>query len=143
MYTDKDLYSKILGKKKELDSFRPLSPDALARLKKEFEIEWTYNSNAIEGSTLTLGETRLVIERGITIGGKSLREHLDAKNHVEAIKLLEDMVKKKEPLKEFTIHLLHNTILKDIGQGGRYRETSVRIVGAVFNPPLQSEIPKL
>ncbi len=143
MHIDKKLYQKLLSKKKQLDSYRPLSKEALQRIIKEFEIEWTYNSNAIEGNTLSLGETRLVIERGITVGGKSLREHLEAKNHVEAIKLIEDIVKKKEKLKEFTIHLLHNTILKNIDEGGRYRETPVHIVGAIFKPPLPSEIPRL
>ena len=142
MYIDDGLYRKILEKKKQLDSLRPLPKEALARLKKEFEIEWTYNSNAIEGNTLSLGETRLVIERGITVGGKSLREHLEAKNHIEAIRLLEDIVKKKEPLKEFTIHLLHGTIMKGIGEAGRFRQTQVRIGGAIFQPPLPSEIPR-
>lgn len=143
MYIDEKLYSKLLKKKKELDSFRPFSKEALERLKKEFEIEWTYNSNAIEGNTLSLGETRLVIERGITVGGKSLREHLEAKNHVEAIQFLDGIVKKREKLKEFTMHLIHDIILKDISSGGKYRETSVIIAGAVFNPPLPGEIPKL
>ncbi|MBI4162234.1 MAG: hypothetical protein HY513_01005, partial [Candidatus Aenigmarchaeota archaeon] len=87
---DENLYAKILQKKKELDKLRPLPKPALEELRKQFEIELTYNSNAIEGNTLTLRETQLVLEHGITVKGKSLREHFEAINHKEAIIFVED-----------------------------------------------------
>jgi Fic family protein len=82
---DERVHERILAKKRQLDSHRPLSEDMVSRLQKKMEIEYTYNSNAIEGNTLTLRETQLVIRQGVTVGGKSLSEHLEAKNHPKAI----------------------------------------------------------
>ena len=83
---------RLSTKKKQLDQYRPLRADGLSRLRNELAIEWTYNSNSIEGNTLTLAETRIVIEDGITVGGKSLREHFEVVNHKEAINRVEDLV---------------------------------------------------
>jgi Fic family protein len=90
-YTDSmnpDLLKSIEGKKRELDTFRPFSPELVRKLDEQFTVEWTYNSNAIEGNTLTLQETDLVINRGLTIGNKSLKEHFEAINHKEGIQYL-------------------------------------------------------
>ena len=95
MWVDNELYERILRKKKQLDSLRPFSQASLKRLRENFNIESTYNSNAIEGNTLTKSETRLVIEEGITIGGKSIREHFEAINHKKAIDFIESIVKEK------------------------------------------------
>ena len=75
------LLSRIENKKTQLDQLRPLPGPAVARLREQILVEWIYNSNAIEGSTITLQETRLILETGLTIGGKSLREHFEVINH--------------------------------------------------------------
>ncbi len=142
---DKDIFARIIEKKKRLDSIRPVSKSALQSLKERFIVEWTYNSNAIEGNTLTLNETRLVLERGLTVKGKSLREHFEAVNHKEAIIYLEIIVKNKEPITESLIKKLHAIITKGINDAdaGIYRNVRVRILGAVFTPPDPLKIPQL
>ena len=85
----------MLQKKKRLDSLRPLPPTLVKKLKEQLCINYIYNSNAIEGNTLTLNETRLVIQEGITIGGKSVTEILEAKNHPEAIDFIDGLVESK------------------------------------------------
>ena len=94
------IHRRILEKKKRLDEYRPLPPTLLAKLRNELMIEYTYDSNAIEGNTLTLHETRLVIEEGITIGGKSLKEYLGARNNPEAINFVEDLVETRRKINE-------------------------------------------
>jgi Fic family protein len=137
MPMDKDLYERILRKKKELDALRPLPKSVLERLRHQFAIELAYNSNAIEGSTLTLRETRLVIEEGITISGKPLREHFEAINHQKAFDFLEDLLKSKTPVTEHVIKGIHKIITTGIDDeyAGRYRDVNVRILGAIKSPP--------
>jgi Fic family protein len=131
--------------KAALDRLRPFSKAALTRLHEQMVIEWTYNSNAIEGNTLTLKETALVLQQGITISGKPLREHLEAVNHREAILKLEDIVRKKQPLNETAVRELHRIILKGIddGSAGQWRHERVRILGALHLPPDPRKIPDL
>lgn len=146
MILDKSLKKRIQGKKKRLDEFRPLSPSLVNRLRENTLVRWTYNSNAIEGNTLTLRETRLVIEEGLTVKGKPLREHLEATNHKEAILYLEDLVREKDfRLGESLIKEIHSIILKGIDpeNAGKYREVRVRITGAKFMPPPPAKIPGL
>ncbi|MGL5428811.1 MAG: hypothetical protein ACRDAS_12970 [Cetobacterium sp.] len=88
---EKNIFEDINQKKLKLDKLRPLSKETVKSLRESILLEWTYNSNAIEGNTLTLLEIKVVLE-GITIGGKSLREHLEVVNHKEAILYLEDVV---------------------------------------------------
>ena len=88
------------GKKRELDRFRPLPSAVVQKLKEQFTLEWIYNSNAIEGNTLTLQETELVLNRGLTIGNKSLQEHFEAINHNEGIQYLEKFIEKKNDMSE-------------------------------------------
>jgi len=130
-----ELYERILAKKKKLASLRPLPKIALQRLKEQFEVEATYNSNAIEGNSLTLRETQLVLERGLTISGKNIREHLEAKNHKDAMHYLEIAVKK--PLGEDAIKQIHKIILGEIweNEAGKYRKTNVHITGSTHKPP--------
>ncbi len=130
--------------KTTLDQHRPLDPAIVANLREDLIVRWTYHSNAIEGNTLTLRETKVALE-GITIGGKSLREHLEAVNHRDAILLLEELVQKNEPLDEWSIKSLHNLILKGINDdnAGRYRTVNVRISGAEHLPPDQLVVPEL
>ncbi len=130
--------------KARLDQHRPLDPAVVRNLREDLVVRWTYHSNAIEGNTLTLRETKVALE-GITIGGKSLREHLEAVNHRDAILLLEEMVRKDEPLTEWSIKSLHQLILKGIDDdnAGRYRTVNVRISGAEHLPPDQVLVPEL
>jgi len=142
---NRDLLKSIEGKKRELDSLRPFSAEIVRKLEEQFIVEWTYNSNAIEGNTLTLKETELVINRGLTIGKKSLSEHFEAINHKEGIQYLYDFIKKKKELSEDTVLALHKIILKNIDdtEAGHYRTSNVMITGAVHIPPSAVKIKKL
>jgi Fic family protein len=95
-----DVHNRIAALKAELDALRPLSEPALAQLQKHFDVELTFTSNAIEGNTLTLRETAEVIEHGITVGGKSLREHLEALDHYEALLWMRALASGDEPVGE-------------------------------------------
>ena len=128
---------RILQKKAELDKLRPIPTYALKSIKESLMIEWTYNSNSIEGNTLTLQETKMVIEEGFTIKGKSLREHFEAVNHQEAIELVESLLSDSYILKETDILNIHELVLQKIEKdfAGRFRTSGVRISGANFVPP--------
>lgn len=122
--------------KAKLDQHRPLSSTIVKNLHEDLILRWTYHSNAIEGNTLTLLETKVVLE-GITIGGKTLREHFEAINHRDAILYVEDIIKRQEPFSEWQIRNIHQFILKNIDDenAGRYRQQNVLISGATANPP--------
>lgn len=130
--------------KSRLDSYRPLPKAALENLHENLVLNWTYHSNAIEGNTLTLKETKVVLE-GITIGGKTLREHFEAINHRDAILMVEELVEKQQPLDEWTIKNLHQLVLKNIDadNAGRYRQVNVLISGAEHRPPNALQVPEL
>lgn len=107
-------------------------------------VEWTYNSNAIEGNTLSLRETRLVLEAGLTVGGKSLREHLEVVNHREAIGYVESLAGGEEWITPLHVRRIHALVLAGMDEGaGRYRETAVGIAGASFEPAGPWEAPSL
>jgi len=137
MIMDSSLYERIERKKKDLDSLRPLPKSVLQKLREQFSIELAYNSNAIEGNTLTLRETRLVIEEGITISGKPLREHFEAINHQKAFEFLESLTGKGSRITEQAIKDIHRIIMSGIDDqyAGRYRDVKVRILGAIKSPP--------
>ena len=122
--------------KQKLDTHRPLSPAVINNLRQDLVLRWTYHSNAIEGNTLTLKETKVALE-GITVGGKTMREHLEAINHREAIFFVEELVSQKEPLSQRNIKDIHQLILKKIDDqnAGIYRNTNVIIAGAEHTPP--------
>lgn len=135
-------FEKIDNLKRELSEYRPLTLGEVDYLRDEFIINFTYNSNAIEGSTLTLDETALVIREGITIGGKSLREHLEAVGHRDACLYVEDMVRENAPLSEYLIKTLHSLVLMDRPDDkGRYRSLSVMITGSPAELPDAWEVP--
>ena len=138
------LLTRIEDKMRRLNSLRPLSADAVKRLHDEMRLLHTYHSNAIEGNTLTLSETKLVLEEGTTIGGKSLREHLEATNNAKAFDLIENIAKKKKTIDHVTIQQIHEVVTAGIlEEAGKYRSTNVRITGAVKTPPDWSKIVKL
>lgn len=129
--------NRIDAKKQSLDKQRPLPTYALKSIKESLFLEWTYNSNSIEGNTLTLQETKLVIEEGITIKGKSLREHFEAFNHQNAIDFVEELAQHKKEFSAKNILEVHALVLASIEKeyAGRYRTSGVRISGANFIPP--------
>ncbi len=132
MLISESLYERILERKKALDSHRPLNKLQLQKLKEEFLVEYVYNSTSIEGNTLSLNETKLILQEGVTIGGKSLREHLDVTNQREAINYVETFVKGKRAIKEADILTLHRITLKGISDywAGRYKTSQNRILGS-------------
>jgi len=136
-------FDKLDSLKSELDSFRPLPPTVVKNLHEELVLQWTYNSNAIEGNTLTLKETKVALE-GVTVGGKTLQEHLEAINHREAILFVEELVQKGELLCERNIKLIHHLVLKSIDDrnAGAYRNCNVMIVGAQHRPPSFLKVPE-
>ena len=141
---DDNYFDEVDSLKKDLDSKRPISKETLKSLRESINLEWTYNSNGIEGNTLTLRETQVVLE-GITVGGKSIKEHLEAINHEKAILFLDDLVKDNEPISEWNIKNIHQLILKDIDNenAGRYRKENVTIKGATHIPPDYLKVPEL
>ena len=132
--TKESLLSQIDRKKKELDGKRPLTEGELARLNEEFTVEYTYNSNAIEGNTLTLRETDLVL-RGLTIDKKPLKDHMEAVGHKEAFDFVTELVKEKCEINERVIKQIHYLVLADKKDDrGVYRRLPVRIMGAAHEP---------
>ena len=128
------LLSQIDHKKAELDSRRPLTAGEAERLKEEFVVEYTYNSNAIEGNTLTLRETDLVL-RGLTINQKPLKDHMEAVGHKEAFDFVSELVKENVPISESIIKQIHSLVLADKREDrGIYRRVPVRILGAQHEP---------
>jgi Fic family protein len=136
---------RILEKKTRLDGLRPFPISAIKRLQQDIAVEWTYNSNSIEGNALSLRETRVVLQDGLTIGGKTLREHFEAINHHNAIAWLEDIVSPGYLISASDILMLHKMVMKSIDDefGGRFRTGRVQITGANFIPPNPLKVPDL
>ena len=126
----KDKINKVEELKTKLNQLRPFTQDELKRLNEEFMVEYTYDSNAIEGSTLSLEETALVLKENITIAEKPLNEHLSAIGHKDAYYYIEDLVKEKHELNENEILNIHSLVLIDRPDcKGKYRNVPVRILG--------------
>ena len=138
------MFEELDALRSKLQSVRPLSPESVRRLSEDFMIDYTYNSNAIEGSTLTLEETALVLKEGITVGGKPLKHHLEAIGHRDAYYYVEDLVKNKTAISERIIKDIHSLVLMDRQtEKGVYRSVPVR-VGALhpcqpYEVPIQME----
>ena len=133
----KKLLQECDSLKARLATLRPLPADALKKIDEAFAIEYTYESNRIEGNTLTLQETELVVNKGVTIAGKSMREHLEAINHAEAIDYIKDFAKNDLEIIERTIKEIHALVLHGINReyAGRYRTVPVMISGSQHVPP--------
>ena len=144
MLLDQSIYQRIVEKKQKLDGLRPLPKLLVNRLREQVIVEWTYNSNAIEGTSLSLRETELIIEHGLTIRGKPLKEHFEAINHKEAILFLEDLIRRgRFQVNQLLTRQIHQLILKEIDNdnAGKYRQVEVRITGSKFMPPLPALVP--
>lgn len=139
---DKRLEEKLI----RLNSLRPLPPSAVKKLQEQLKIEMTYNSNAIEGNSLTLKETFMVINEGITVKGKPLKDHLEAKDHNAALQYLYDLIEngKQHTISERLIRILHQIITQETDKewAGRYRNSNVIIGGADHTPPDALDIPQ-
>lgn len=132
----------------KLKGLRPLNPTELKRLREQFMIENTYNSNAIEGNTLTLRETALVLQEGITIAEKPIRDHLEAIGHKDAFEYMIALADEQAPLTERVIKHLHSLVLMNDAQNrGVYRSVPVMIMGSSHEPPqpylIQPQMEKL
>lgn len=146
-FLEPQLKKRIDKKLKQLQKLRPLPAVSVQKLKEQFAIEMTYNSNAIEGNKLTLKETFLVINEGITIKGKSLKDHLEAKDHYDALKYLYELIEqdKKHTISEAFIRNIQRLVVKETEEenAGKYRTGNVIITGSDHTPPDAAEIPAL
>lgn len=135
------LLHSIGDKKAQLDQLRPMSKAALRHMQKYYDVELTYTSNAIEGNTLTLRETAEVIEHGITVGGKQLKEHLEAVDHYEAVLWMRELAAQAAPIGESTVRELHRRIVarSEPDIAGIYSPHRRRIAGSpvIFPNPLK------
>lgn len=137
-----EILKEIDQKKAKIDAARPLPKIVLDKLKEYLDIEWTYNSNAIEGSTITLQETMLILKEGLTISGKSMREHLEVTNHKNAIDYLGELLTKVEPINQEDIKKTHGLILEGINNpyAGRYRDVEIYVTGSKHEFPKPNQV---
>ena len=141
---DLRLAERLAHKKAQLDRYRPLPPDTVRRLNDDLRVFLTYHSNAIEGNTLTLRETQMVIEYGVTVHGHPLREYLEATNHAEAYGYVTELVEQQRPITRATILSLHSLVMdKILGEKGQYRTVPVYIRGANMTPPPARQVESL
>src|SRR6266508_3121875 len=119
---DPRLAQRLLEKKAQLDRYRPLAPTVVQRLHDDLRVLLTFHSNAIEGNTLTLRETQLIIEHGLTVGGHPMREYLEATNHAEAFDHLATLASGQQPIARDTILTLHRLVMQNtIERAGQFR----------------------
>ncbi len=138
-----DKLTKLTQKKQQLDSYRPLPPELVKNLEDWYRIELTFTSNAIEGNTLSRQETAMVVEKGITVEGKTVREHLEAINHAQALDFIKSLVAKKtRAVTEVEILDIHRLILAKIDDHnvGKYRNVPVRIAGSTVVLPNAAKV---
>ncbi len=142
----KQILAALEAKKQRLDAYQPLSATLVHNLEEWFKIELTYTSNAIEGNTLSRAETALIVDKGLTVEGKTLTEHLEAVNHAQALMYLSTLKNlKKSDLTQHHLLELHRLILQKIddANAGRYRSVSVRIAGSRAIMPTPMKVPHL
>ena len=140
-----DLLKEIDSKKALIDKARPLPKIILDKLTEYLDIEWTYNSNAIEGNTIDRAETMLILKEGMTISGKSMREHLEVTNHKNAIDYLNELLRKVEPITQEDVKKIHCLILEGINNkyAGKYRDVEVYISGSDVILPKPNIVPNM
>jgi Fic family protein len=139
------LLARLEEKKARLHRLHPLPAVAVRRLTDQMYVEWIYNSNALDGNSLTLQETHLVLETGVAIGGRSLREHLEILSHRDAIEYVEDLVAGQEPVTTFHVRQIHNMVLTRLHDSGagQYRELPAYASGLGFELPDAWQVPRL
>ena len=139
------MWTEIQNKKAELDAKRPLTPGSIVQLDDWYDVELTYTSNAIEGNTLTRSETAIVLEKGITVRGKPLKDHLEALDHKEALDYVRALARRDEALREADVRELHRLVLyrSDPEQAGRYATVQRFIQGSTVRFPGPAELPSL
>ncbi len=141
---DPRLAQRLTEKKATLDHYRPLTPATVHMINEQLRVLLTYHSNAIEGNTLSLRETQLVIAHGMTVGGHSLREHLEATNHAQAFAYLTALVEQRTPLSIEVIRTLNGMVIdKLIDSPGQFRRGPVTIRGARVQPPQATRVAPL
>lgn len=144
-YLEKERKNRIEDKLQRLNRLRPLPTTAVQKLRDQLQMEMTYNSNGIEGNSLTLKETYLVVAEGLTVKGKPMKDHLEAKDHTEALEYLSELIEtnRHNTLSEHSIRNLHALVVKNTEQeyAGRYRNINVMIGGADHTPPDASLVP--
>ena len=141
---DGSMWQAIEAQKRELDSLRPLTARSLAALEAWYDVELTYTSNAIEGNTLTRQETAIILDKGITIGGKPLRDHLEAVDHFDAVRFVRAFAAGKAPIEEDAVRQLHGIVLarSQPAEAGRYSQIQRRIAGSGVVFPSPNKIPR-
>jgi Fic family protein len=142
--TTTDILATIDAKKQRIDEQRPLPATSVKSLREDFAVRYAHNTTALEGNTLTLRETQVVIESGLVIAGKPLREHLEVINVVEALRWVDDLVAEGRPLTQDDVRALHALLMdKLVDHPGAYRTERVFIVGAMHIPPNPLKVPDL
>ena len=140
-----EILKQIDEKKAKIDAARPLPKIIVDKLHEYLEVEWTYNSNGIEGNTMTRQETMLILKEGLTISGKSMREHLEVTNHKNAIDYVGELLTKVEPITEEDVKKTHALILEGINNpyAGRYRDVEIYVTGSSHEFPKPSQVAAL
>jgi Fic family protein len=140
-----DILAIVDEKKRQIDAARPLPSETLQSLKADFTVRYAHETTAIEGNTLDIYETRVVLEDGLTIGGKTVREHLEILNIRDALVWMEDLVQRKAPVTEDIIREMHRIVMKGIlaEDAGFYRRCPVYVSGARHVPPNWVKVPQL
>jgi len=131
----------LTSKQQKLAELRPLSPEAVASLSAAWDVRMVYESNSIEGNSLTLRETEIVLSKGVTVSGKPLKDHLEAVNLAKAWEIVKDLAQPESKFGENDLLALHGIVLTE--KGGTYRSGAVRIAGATHLPPNPVKVPEL
>ncbi len=136
---------RVRQRKADLDALRPLVPGLRAALDRWYDVELTYSSNALEGNTLTRSETAIVLEKGITVSGKPLKDHLEAAGHADALGYMRALAASGEPVREMDVRNLHRLVMQrlDPGEAGRYSQHGRLIAGSPLILPSPAELPAL
>lgn len=146
-YLNHQIQARLEDKLKQLNSKRPLPPEVVKKLNEQFALEMTYNSNAIEGNSLTLKETAWVIQDGLTIKGKPMKDHLEARDHYAALSYLYELIDHDthQTVSEVLIKTIHQLVVRETQQqtAGNYRTGNVMITGSDHTPPDVSILPGL
>ena len=137
------MFGEIDRLKSQLDALRPLPDVLLENLRELYDVRLTYHSTAIEGNTLTQSETQIVLEKGITIGGKSLKDHLEVINHASAIDYIRDLAQTDNAIGEWEIRQLHGLVCRGETGAGAYRSVNVMAAGSEHRYPDAVMVPNL